>query len=141
MDSREFYYEYCSLVSSVNEKYDKYAKNNNIVINNQFWLIYALNDGEKHTQLELSKHCSLPKSTVNTIIKDLEKNGYIKLEMGADKRERLISFTDKGKDYADKLLTDLFNREDKIFDENKETLTELIENLQKFNILLEKLEK
>lgn len=140
MDSRDFYFEYCNLINSINTKYDNYAKRFGVVSSNLFWLLYALNDNKPHTQLELSEHCGLPKTTINTIIKDLEKQGYIVLVQGADKRERIITYTSKGQEYANSVLSDLFNKENKLFNNNKKNLVQLIENLKEFDNLLKNLE-
>ena len=107
MESREFYFELCKLLNSLNNSYDKYAKRNGIVSNNLLWLVYALSDGKEHTQLEMCNHTSLPKTTVNTLIKDLENNQYVTLKKGIDKRERLVSLTEKGKTYANNLCSAL----------------------------------
>jgi len=136
MNSREFYFEYCNLISSINEKYDNYAKNNGVDSNNLFWILYALNDNKLHTQLDLSLHCALPKTTVNTIVKNLEKEEYVSLKIGNDKREKIIVLTKKGKKYTNAILKELFRKEDKIFNENKKVLSELINNLKTFNMLI-----
>lgn len=136
MQSRDFYFELCDLLNSINNKYDEYAKRSGIVSNNLFWLFYALNDDKPHTQLDLSEHCSLPKTTVNTIIKELEKQGIVSMVKDNDKRKKLVSFTKEGKKYANNLLKDLFSKEDMIFNANKEELIALIEKLNKFNELL-----
>ena len=140
MNSREFFFEYCNTINSIYAKYDEYARKFNVVSSNLFWLLYALNDGKQHRQLDLCEHCCLPKSTINTIIKDLEKKGYVILTKGEDKRERLVSYTISGKEYADSILNDLFSKEDNVFNENKDELMDLIKNLRRFNELLVSLE-
>lgn len=141
MKSREFYFEFCRLINCINVKYDDFAKKVGIVSSNLFWLLYALSDGKRHTQLELSEYCGLPKTTTNTIIKNLEKEGLIVLEQGIDKREKVIVFTVKGQKLADDVLQDLFAREDQLFNQNKEVLTKLIDELVVFNNLLDDLNK
>ena len=140
MESREFYFELCKLLNSLNNSYDKYAKRNGIVSNNLLWLVYALSDGKEHTQLEMCNHTSLPKTTVNTLIKDLENNQYVTIKKGIDKRETLVSLTEKGKTYANNLLKDLFDKEDEIFLKNKKLALQFIDNFQKFDELLKILE-
>ncbi len=125
MDSREFYFKLCDILNSINLKYDEYDKKYGVVSNNLFWIIYALYDNKPHTQLYLSEHCSLPKTTVNTIIKDLEKKDYINMICGKDKREKYILLTQKGKDYASNLLGDLFLKEDNIFNQNKKGIRKI----------------
>ena len=52
------------------------------------WLLSALNDGEGHTQKQICWDWGFPKTTVNTLIKELEKGGYLvrKRVRGADGR-------------------------------------------------------
>ena len=35
--------------------------------------------GNSHTQIEISNDRELPKTTVNTVIKEIQKNGYVDL--------------------------------------------------------------
>lgn len=72
---------------------------------NLFWLLYALNDDEQHTQKQICEDWQFPKTTINTLIKECESEGYIKLErVSGKKRELAISLTETGKAYAKKCL-------------------------------------
>lgn len=139
MDSRNFYFELCHLLNSVNEKYDIYSKNNGIVSNNLLWILYNLSDETFHTQQEIALSCCLPKTTVNTIVKDLEKQGYLLFNQDKDKRKRLISLSFEGKKFARLILKDLFTKEDEIFYQNQSDLENFIELFKKFDLFLEKL--
>lgn len=137
MESREFYFEFCRLLNSVNNKYDNYARNCGIVSNNLLWILYSLIDGKGHTQQDIAISCCLPKTTVNTIIKDLEKDNYVILITGQDKRKKLITLSDKGLEYANGILNDLFSKEDYIFYHNENDFEVFIEKFKKFDQLLD----
>lgn len=88
---------------------------------NLFWLLYALNDDEQHTQKQICEDWQFPKTTINTLIKECETVGYVKLErVPGKKRELAISLTEAGKKFADKSL--------KLIDEIEElAVTEALE--------------
>ena len=44
------------------------------------WILYALNDMKEHSQKEISKTWEIPRSTINTITKDLENRKIIELK-------------------------------------------------------------
>lgn len=72
---------------------------------NLFWLLYALNDDEPHTQKQICEDWQFPKTTINTLIKECESAGYIKLEkVPGRKRELAIALTESGKAFAQKSL-------------------------------------
>lgn len=73
--------------------------------------MYALNDGNSHTQIEISNDWELPKTTVNTVIKEIQKNGYVDLiPIKGKRREMSIVLTENGKKYADRVLADLYKK-------------------------------
>ena len=80
------------------------------------WILYALNDGENHTQREICVDWGLPKSTVNTVVSEMKQNGYIELEpIKGKRREMTILLTEKGKQYADTVLKDIYEKEAEVF--------------------------
>lgn len=70
---------------------------------NALALLYALSDGEPHSQKQVSQEWLIPKTTVNTIIKEWEKQGYAALGEGPG-REKAIELTPAGQAYAATLL-------------------------------------
>ena len=55
---------------------------------------------------------SIPKQTVNTILKEFSADGYIELLTDKDeKRNKLITLTSKGNAYAGKIVEALHKRE------------------------------
>ena len=76
-------------------------------------ILYSLYEAkEKCTQKSISQMWSIPKHTVNTILKDFSANGYIELSTDKeDKRNKLIMLTPEGKAYAGKIVEALHKRE------------------------------
>lgn len=116
MNSREFFYGLGKLVYKIDGAYEEYGRNFRIGSANLLWILYALNDGKAHSQKQISDDWAIPRSTANTIVKDLESKKYIVLsQIKGKRRELLVSLTPIGKSYADGLLSDLYRREDEIY--------------------------
>lgn len=115
MNSRKFFYDFGRALYRVDSFYDEFAKQSN-VSSALLWVLYALNDGRSHTQIEISNDWKLPKTTVNTVIKDIQKNGYVELvPIKGKRREMSIVLTESGKAFADNVLSDLYKKEAKAF--------------------------
>jgi len=111
MNSRKFFYDFGKALYHVDSFYDEFAKQSN-VSTALLWVLYALNDGKPHTQIEISNDWELPKTTVNTVIKDIQKEGYIELiPIKGKRREMYIVLTESGKEFADQVLSDLYRKE------------------------------
>ena len=111
MNARQFFYNFGKAIYHVDSFYDEFAKQSN-VSSALLWVLYALNDGQPHTQIEVSTEWELPKTTVNTVIKELQQNGYVELiPIKGKRREMSIALTEAGKEYADSILSDLYKKE------------------------------
>ena len=132
MDERNFFYGLGKLVYRIDGVYEGYGKNCKLGSPNLLWILYALNDGERHSQKQICEDWDIPRSTANTIIKDLEAKGYLTLsQIKGERRELLVALTTGGKEYADKILSDLYRREREIYSEIEapETLLGSLQNL------------
>ena len=115
MNSRTFFYEFGKCLYGVDGFYAEYAKKFDVK-ENLLWILYALNDGKQHSQKEICDSWDLPRSTVNTIMKELEVGGYIELsQIKGEKRELNVSMTDKGQKYAEELLAELYEIEKRVY--------------------------
>lgn len=115
MNSRSFFYDFERALYHVDSCYDEFAKQSN-VSSALLWVLYALNDGNSHTQIEISNDWELPKTTVNTVIKEIQKNGYVNLiPIKGKRREMSIVLTENGKKYADMVLADLYKKEAEVY--------------------------
>lgn len=115
MNSRSFFYDFGRALYHVDSFYDEFAKQSNVSYA-LLWVLYALNDGNSHTQIEISNDWELPKTTVNTVIKEIQKNGYVDLiPIKGKRREMSIVLTENGKKYADRVLADLYKKEAEVY--------------------------
>lgn len=85
--------------------YNEYAKSVGLTLA-EFKVLAILKKVENPTQAKIVQLAYLPKQTVNVIIKGFLKKELIKtIESDTDKRNKVISFTNKGKKYADELIS------------------------------------
>ena len=132
MNSRTFFYDFGRALYHVDSFYDEFAKKSN-VSSALLWVLYALNDEKPHTQIEISNDWELPKTTVNTVIKEIQKEGYALLvPIKGKRREMSIVLTESGKKFADDVLSDLYKKE-------AEAYKSLTSEEQKIAMVLEKL--
>ncbi|MCQ2797222.1 MAG: MarR family winged helix-turn-helix transcriptional regulator [Bacilli bacterium] len=117
MDSKMFFYEFGKILYKIDGLYAEYARSSGVK-ENLLWILYALNDGKLHSQKEICETWDLPRSTVNTIMKELESDGYVELtQIKGEKRELHVILTKRGLDYASNLLSGLYEIERKTYAE------------------------
>ena len=131
MHSRKFFYDFGRALYHVDSFYDESAKQSN-VSSALLWVLYALNDGKSLTQIEISNDWKLPKTTVNTVIKDIQKDGYALLvPIKGKRREMSIVLTESGKAFADNVLSDLYKKEAEVFKTLSREEQEIVTVLEK----------
>ncbi|MCQ2516939.1 MAG: MarR family transcriptional regulator [Saccharofermentans sp.] len=131
MYSKSFFYDFGKAIYHVDSFYTEFAKQSN-VSSALLWVLYALNDGKPHTQIEVSNDWKLPKTTVNTVVKELEQNGYVELiAIKGKRREMSIVLTKEGEEYADSLLAQLYKKEAEVFKALTQDDKEVIKVLEK----------
>ena len=95
-----------------NAVYDDWAREQGLSSNSALILYTLYEEKENCTQKSISQMWSIPKQTVNTILKEFSANGYIELSADKkDKRNKLIMLTPKGNAYAGKIIDSLRKRE------------------------------
>ncbi len=76
-------------------------------------LLYALDDGQPHSQKQLSEEYLIPKTTLNTVVKACQEAGYLTLaDMPGQTRQRQLCLTGAGRTYARRALEELYRAED-----------------------------
>lgn len=76
-------------------------------------VMYALDDGKPHSQREISQEWLVPKTSVNTIVKRWEKEGYLTMTpIPGKRREMNILLTETGREYAKSFLGFLYRAEE-----------------------------
>lgn len=80
----------------------------------ELWLMYALNDGEPHSQKQICDEWGFPRTTLNTAIKQAESAGHLTMTLIPGKRREMnIGLTESGKMYAEQLLSIVYGAENK----------------------------
>ena len=131
MNAKSFFYDFGRALYHVDSFYDEFAKQSN-VSSALLWVLYALNDGNSHTQIEISNDWELPKTTVNTVIKEIQQNGYVELiPIKGKRREMSIVLTESGKNYADRILSDLYKKEAEVYKTLRSEEYEVVDLLER----------
>lgn len=92
--------------------YDLFAKRSG-TNGNHLALFYALDDGEPHSQKQISDEWMIPRTTINTIVREYVDKGYITLLHTDHSKEKQISLTDSGREYAQRLLQTIYEAEER----------------------------
>lgn len=117
MNSKQFFKQLGMLLYGIDGIYDEYGRKCKIASPNVLWILYALNDDEKHSQKDICDGWSIPRTTINTIIKDLEQQQMVEMiPILGKRREKYVKLTEKGKEYADYVLAKLYEKEKRIFE-------------------------
>lgn len=93
-------HEFNKLYYKINGLYARFenAKNTNSSV---YKVLHALFISELHTQKDIMQSYEMPKQTINNVIANLQKQGFIDiLSSQNDKRERILNLTARGKEYA-----------------------------------------
>lgn len=127
-----------SAISRTRGFYFQAAKRMNINYN-ELLILYLLYETEDCTQKQIREGYALPKQTVNNIISDLLKNGYITAAVDEnDKREKHLSLTESGIKYAEHYLIPLLEIEQNIVEKmGYEKLQELIDAANLYGSILQ----
>lgn len=111
---------------------------------NELLILYLPHETNACTQKQIREDYALPKQTVNNIISNLLKNGYITATVDEhDKREKKIELTNSGVKYAEQYLTPLLEIEQNIVAKmGQKKLQELIDAANLYgNILQSEMDK
>ena len=109
---RAFVNQYCHLRDVQYAAYTACARRHNLKTKELFVLdiIWFAEDG--CLQSYICERMSATKQTISAIIKKFWKSGYVTLaESETDRRNKIIRFTDKGYDYAKKIIPPAANAE------------------------------
>lgn len=92
--------------------YGSYATSRGIS-STTLWLLYSIYTYKGHyTQRELCDELSYPPQTINSALKNMEKNGFVELVFATGNRKsKRIHFTPAGKELAEKLVAPLIQAE------------------------------
>ena len=97
----------------------------------EFWVLYALLVlGGEYSQQNICDMWSLPKQTVNSVISNLKKKGYVFLETVPKTRNlKIIRLTQSGKIFGENTVM-------RIFEVEQRTLSKMLEHERQMYITL-----
>ncbi|MCQ4988399.1 MarR family transcriptional regulator [[Clostridium] symbiosum] len=104
---------------------------------NSLSLLYALDDGKPHSQKEICEYWLIPKTTLNTIVKECVNAGYIVLDGIKHTKEKEIRLTDKGQEYAKTILNQVYELERRAMEKTLSSYSpEFVQALEQFTAYL-----
>ena len=104
------------LYKEMDEIYHQYAKNQGIS-DTALWLLYSLyEDGAGYTQRELCSAWHYPPQTINSALKSLVNQGYIRLKpVEGNQKNKRIALTETGKELMREVIFPLIQAEKRTF--------------------------
>ena len=66
-----------------------------------------MDDWKPHSQTQIAREWLIPKTPVNTVVKELTQAGYITLVGTERSREKNIVLTQEGRTYADQVMKEM----------------------------------
>lgn len=105
---------------------------------NELCLLYALDDGMPHTQKQICEQWLIPKTTLNTIVKKWQQQGFLNLnKIPGKRREMEICLTDLGLSKAKEALKIVYEAEDRAMRKTIEKYShEFVEALEYYGQML-----
>ncbi len=125
---------YYALWKESNAIYEEWAKKQGLSSNGLLILYSLYDDSEGCTQKTISQKWCIPKQTVNTILKDFAKRGFIEmLSTQEDKRNKAIQLTLTGRLFAGNIMEKLQSKELCVMEKiGLERITDMNDNLALF---------
>ena len=121
-----------SCICQSNALYSEWAKQHGITYN-MLMILCTVYEKGVCTQKQIAEEWLIPKQTVHTIVKELERRGYVRFRPGRDQKEKKISFTESGQAYAEEILEKMFQMEDRVMERmGPEMRQALIDSSQAF---------
>ena len=131
-------------VKKINQTYEIWATAHGLTLYEmQIYYVMVKKEDIFITQKNLCMELDAPKTSINSIIKKQIKSGYIEMNINPqNKREKELSLTEKGKEFAKKLIEPLLQYEEEAARMiNPDEMEKAIEIQNKFaDILLGKVE-
>lgn len=108
----EILIEYNRIFKDTDEIYHTFAKNYGLS-DCAFWIFYMLRETDsQYTQSDICDMLCMPRQSVNSAIKSLEKEGYIELRPAENnKKNKILYVTEKGTDFTKKSVDKVIDAE------------------------------
>ncbi len=113
--SYEFVRRLMLATTRIDEAYYMFSKRLGVK-ENTLVVLYAIDDGRPHSQKEISEKWLIPKTTVNTNVHELVRDGYVELIPGDNPKEKIVCLTEKGREYTSDILESVYMAEEAAMD-------------------------
>ena len=122
-------------LQSIDRTYEAYAKAKGLSYMSLEILEYILEYPDNCTQKRICALTHYPKQSVNLVIKSFWQDGYVELnECSADRRNKRILLTERGKKYAGEMVAPLWRADEKatkaLSDSERDILLRLLEKYE-----------
>lgn len=133
------------VVRKINQIYEMWAAGHGLTLYElQIYYEMMKNNNVAITQKDLCMRLDAPKTSINSIIKKQLKSGRIEMRINPlNKREKILSLTVDGQEFAKELIKPLFQYEEEAASMlNEQELEKILEIQSQFaDILLERVEQ
>lgn len=115
--------------------YEGWAKKQQISYHDLLVILSISQSKKPCTQKLICEQWTFPKQTTHSILQSFVKKGWIVfIPMESDRRKKEIVFTEKGSQFAEKIINDLEEREKRVWDKlGIERSKALLENTALYN--------
>ena len=125
------YQEFISASKEVDDLYHMLALKFNLS-DSAMWILCTMREANRElTQSEIAQEMSMSRQTVNSAIKNLAKQGYLRLEaVSGDRRNKTLSFTEEGEAFVKRTVDQVLSLEHQVFEnlevEEQEQITQIL---------------
>ena len=131
------YQEFISASKEVDDLYHMLALKFSLS-DSAMWILCTMREANRElTQSEIAQEMSMSRQTVNSAIKNLEKQGYLRLEaVSGDRRNKILSFTEEGEIFVKRTVDRVLSLEHQVFEnlevEEQEKITQILRKYTRF---------
>lgn len=125
------YQEFISASKEVDDLYHMLALKFSLS-DSAMWILCTMREANRElTQSEIAQEMSMSRQTVNSAIKNLVKQGYLRLEaVSGDRRNKTLSFTEEGEAFVKRTVDQVLSLEHQVFEnlevEEQEQITQIL---------------
>lgn len=136
-ESERRYQEFISASKEADETYHMLALKFGIS-DSAMWILCTMREADRElTQSEIAGEMFMSRQTINSAIKNLEKQGYIQMvPVPGDRRNKTLSFTEKGEAFVKKTIDQMLDLEHQVFKRlevrEQEQITEILRKYTRY---------
>lgn len=131
------YQEFISASKEVDDLYHMLALKFSLS-DSAMWILCTMREANRElTQSEIAQEMSMSRQTINSAIKNLEKQGYLQLvPVPGDRRNKTLSFTEKGEAFVENTVDRMLDLEHQVFAKlevkEQEQITEILRKYTRY---------